>query len=46
MSKRRDFELSEERICELLFGDDSDNEEDLHLDNEDVYKSKMFKIQK
>ena len=36
MRKRRDFELSEERICELLFGDDSDNEEDLHLDNEDV----------
>ena len=37
MSKRRrEFELSEERICELLFGDNSDNEEDLHLDNEDV----------
>ena len=37
MSKRkREFKLTNEEICEILFGDNSEDEEDLRLDNEDI----------
>ena len=37
MSKRkREFKLTNEEICEILFGDNSEDEEDLRLDKEDI----------
>ena len=37
MSRRKqDFKLTNEEICEILFGDNSEHEEDLRLDKEDI----------
>ena len=34
--RKREFKLTNEEICEILFGDNSEDEEDLRLDKEDI----------